>query len=416
MIAKISAPQKPIRATINLPASKSLSNRALIIRALSGKDFEPDSYRVENLSEAQDTKILLNAIQSSDKTIDVGAAGTAMRFLTAYFAVTEGEKILTGTERMKQRPIAPLVEALISLGADIEYLENTGFPPIRIKGKQLTKNEVAVDGTISSQFLSALLMIAPVLENGLTIKIKGNLVSKPYAEMTIALMKHFGISVSWKEKIIEVRHQKYLPQLYKVEPDWSAAAFWYSVVALSKDAEITLPGLHQNSLQGDSVLPELMKQFGVETEFNQNGITLRQSLIVNRQSSIKIDFTNFPDLAQSLTVVAAALDLQIQFSGIENLKVKETDRIAALQTELEKFGIEFVKEGSYYTLKGKFKKSEQTIETYDDHRIVMAFAPLAWICGSISIENPETVKKSYPKFWEDLKSATWQLLQVNKKA
>ena len=416
MIAKISAPQKPIRVTINLPASKSLSNRALIIRALSGKDFEPDSYRVENLSEAQDTKILLNAIQSSDKTIDVGAAGTAMRFLTAYFAVTEGEKILTGTERMKQRPIAPLVEALISLGADIEYLENTGFPPIRIKGKQLTKNEVAVDGTISSQFLSALLMIAPVLENGLTIKIKGNLVSKPYAEMTIALMKHFGISVSWKEKIIEVRHQKYLPQLYKVEPDWSAAAFWYSVVALSKDAEITLPGLHQNSLQGDSVLPELMKQFGVETEFNQNGITLRQSLIVNRQSSIKIDFTNFPDLAQSLTVVAAALDLQIQFSGIENLKVKETDRIAALQTELEKFGIEFVKEGSYYTLKGKFKKSEQTIETYDDHRMVMAFAPLAWICGSISIENPETVKKSYPKFWEDLKSATWQLLQVNKKA
>ena len=416
MIAKISAPQKPIRVTINLPASKSLSNRALIIRALSGKDFEPDSYRVENLSEAQDTKILLNAIQSSDKTIDVGAAGTAMRFLTAYFAVTEGEKILTGTERMKQRPIAPLVEALISLGADIEYLENTGFPPIRIKGKQLTINEVAVDGTISSQFLSALLMIAPVLENGLTIKIKGNLVSKPYAEMTIALMKHFGISVSWKEKIIEVRHQKYIPQLYKVEPDWSAAVFWYSVVALSKDAEITLPGLHQNSLQGDSVLPELMKQFGVETEFNQNGITLRQSLIVNRQSSIKIDFTNFPDLAQSLTVVAAALDLQIQLSGIENLKVKETDRIAALQTELEKFGIEFVKEGSYYTLKGKFKKSEQTIETYDDHRMVMAFAPLAWICGSIRIEKPETVKKSYPKFWEDLKSATWQLLQVNKKA
>ena len=331
MIAKISAPQKPIRVTINLPASKSLSNRALIIRALSGRDFE-----IENLSAAEDTKILLNAIQSTDKTIDVGAAGTAMRFLTAYFAVCEAEKILTGTERMKKRPIAPLVDALKILGADIEYLENTGFPPIKIKGKRLTKNEVEVDGTISSQFLSALLMIAPILENGVKIKIKGNLVSKPYAEMTVALMKHFGVSVSWRENTIEIPNQKYVQQSYKVEPDWSAAAFWYSVVALSKDAEITLNGLQKNSQQGDSVLPELMKQFGVETEFLNSGIKLRQSSIVNRQSSIKIDFPNFPDLAQSLTVIAAALDLKIQFSGIENLKIKETDRIVALQTELKK--------------------------------------------------------------------------------
>ncbi len=402
MIAKISAPQKPIRATINLPASKSLSNRALIIRALSGRDFEPDSYRVENLSAAEDTKILLNAIQSTDKTIDVGAAGTAMRFLTAYFSVSEAGKILTGTERMKQRPIAPLVDALKSLGADIEYLENEGFPPIKIKGKKITTNEVDVDGTISSQFLSALLMIAPILENGVKIKIKGNLVSKPYAEMTVALMKHFGVSVSWRENTIEIPNQKYVQQFYKVEPDWSAAAFWYSVVALSKDAEITLNGLQKNSQQGDSVLPELMKQFGVETEFLNSGIKLRQSSIVNRQSSIKIDFTNFPDLAQSLTVIAAALDLQIQFSGIENLKLKETDRIAALQTELKKFGKEFVKQGDYYTLKGQYKKSEQTIETYNDHRMVMAFAPLALVCGNITIQNPETVKKSYPGFWEDL--------------
>ncbi|MGE0635732.1 MAG: 3-phosphoshikimate 1-carboxyvinyltransferase [Bacteroidia bacterium] len=405
MIAKISAPQKPIRATINLPASKSLSNRALIIRALTGKDFEPDSYRVENLSEAEDTKILLNAIQSTDKTIDVGAAGTAMRFLTAYFAVSEGEKILTGTERMKQRPIAPLVEALKVLGADIEYLENAGFPPISIKGKRLSENEVEVDGTISSQFLSALLMIAPVLENGLRITIKGNLVSKPYAEMTIALMKHFGISALWKENTIEIPHQKYIPLPYKVEPDWSAAAFWYSLVAFSKDAEVTLPGLQKKSLQGDSVLQELMKKFGVETEFSNEGIKLRQSSIVNRQSLIKIDFTNFPDLTQSLTVVAAALDLQIQFSGIENLKLKETDRISALQTELKKFGKEFVKQGDHYTLKGQFQKSEQTIETYDDHRMVMAFAPLALACRSINIQNPETVKKSYPGFWEDLKKS-----------
>ncbi len=402
MIATISAPQKPIRTTINLPASKSLSNRALIIRALSGKDFEPDSYRVENLSEAEDTKILLKAIQSTDKTIDVGAAGTAMRFLTAYFAVGEAEKILTGTERMKKRPIAPLVDALKILGADIEYLENTDFPPIKIKGKRLTKNEVEVDGTISSQFLSALLMIAPVLENGLKIKIKGNLVSRSYAEMTVSLMKHFGVSTLWKENTIEIPHQEYIPQPYKAEPDWSAAAFWYSVVALSKDAEITLNGLQKNSQQGDSVLPELMKQFGVETEFLNSGIKLRQSSIVNRQSSIKIDFTNFPDLAQSLTVIAAALDLQIQFSGIENLKLKETDRIAALQTELKKFGKEFVKQGDYYTLKGQFKKSEQTIETYNDHRMVMAFAPLALVCEKINIQNPETVKKSYPGFWEDL--------------
>ncbi|MCG3166714.1 MAG: 3-phosphoshikimate 1-carboxyvinyltransferase [Bacteroidia bacterium] len=402
MIAKISAPQGAIRATIHLPASKSLSNRALIIRALSGKDFEPDSYRVENLSEAEDTKILLSAIQSSDKIIDVGAAGTAMRFLTAYFAISEGEKILTGTERMKQRPIAPLVEALKVLGADIEYLENTGFPPIGIKGKRLTENEVEVDGSISSQFLSALLMIAPALENGLIITVKGNLVSKPYAKMTIALMKHFGVSVLWKDNRIEIPHQNYIPQPYTVEADWSAAAFWYSVVALSKDAEINLPGLQKNSLQGDSVLPELMKQFGVETEFSNQGIILKKSKIKSQKSKIEIDFVNFPDLVQSLTVVAAALDFEVQFSGIENLKLKETDRIAALQTELKKFGKEFVKEKTYYTLKGKFKKTEQIIESYDDHRMVMAFAPLAFVCGNIGIENPETVKKSYPEFWEDL--------------
>lgn len=404
MIAKISAVEKPICATIHLPASKSLSNRALIIRALSGKDFEPDSYRVENLSEAEDTEILLNALSSNEKIIDVGAAGTAMRFLTAYYAVSEGEKILTGTERMKQRPVAPLVEALKSLGASIEYLENTGFPPIKINGRKLTKNEVGVDGTISSQFLSALLMIAPVLENGLKINIKGTLVSKPYAEMTVTLMKYFGVSTSWKENVIEIRNQKYIPQHYKVEEDWSAAAFWYSFVALSKNAEITLPSLQKNSLQGDSALPELMKQFGVETEFSNQRIVLKKITPFDyAQGDIKVDFTNFPDLAQSLTVVAAALDLQIQFSGIENLKLKETDRISALQTELKKFGKEFVKEGNYYTLKGQFKKSEQTIETYDDHRMVMAFAPLALVCGSINIQNPETVKKSYPDFWDDLK-------------
>ena len=303
---------------------------------------------------------------------------------------------------MKQRPIAPLVDALKSLGADIEYLENEGFPPIKIKGKILTTNKVEVDGTISSQFLSALMMIAPILENGLKIKIKENLVSKPYAEMTIALMKHFGVSTLWKENTIEIAHQKYISKSYKVESDWSAAAFWYALVALSKDAEITLPGLQKNSQQGDSVLPELMKQFGVETEFKQNGITLRQSSIANRQSSIQIDFTNFPDLAQSLTVLAAALNLKIQFSGIENLKIKETDRIVALQTELKKFGKEFIKEGNYYVLKGQFKDLQETIETYDDHRMVMSFAPLSLICGNINIQNPETVKKSYPRFWGDL--------------
>ncbi len=398
MIAKIIAPENSIHVTINLPASKSLSNRALIIRALSGKDFE-----IKNLSEAEDTKILLRSLDSTHKTIDVGAAGTAMRFLTAYFAINEGEKILTGTERMKQRPIASLVDALKSLGAKIEYLDKTGFPPIKIKGKRLIKKEVEIDGSISSQFLSGLLMIAPVLGNGLSINIKGNLVSRPYAEMTIGLMQHFGVSVSWTRNRIEILPQSYQAKPYKAEPDWSAAAFWYSLVALSEDAEIILTGLQKESLQGDSVLPELMNQFGVATEFLNNGIKLRQSSIVNRQSSIKIDFTNFPDLAQSLTVLAAALDLEIQFSGIENLRLKETDRISALQTELKKFGKDFIKEGDYFILKGKFKRSEQSIETYDDHRMVMAFAPLALICENINIQNPETVKKSYPGFWEDLK-------------
>lgn len=399
MIAKIIAPENSIHVTINLPASKSLSNRALIIRALSGKDFE-----IKNLSEAEDTKILLRSLDSTDKTIDVGAAGTAMRFLTAYFAINEGEKILTGTERMKQRPIASLVDALKSLGAEIEYLDKTGFPPIKIKGKRLIKKEVEIDGSISSQFLSGLLMIAPVLGNGLSINIKGNLVSRPYAEMTIGLMQHFGVSVSWTGNWIEILPQSYEAKPYEAEPDWSTAAFWYSLVALSKDAEIILTGLQKESLQGDAVLPELMKNFGVATEFSNQGVVLKRIKPFDyAQGDIKIDFTNFPDLAQSLTVLAAALDLEIQFSGIENLRLKETDRISALQTELKKFGKDFIKEGDYFILKGKFKRSEQSIETYDDHRMVMAFAPLALICENINIQNPETVKKSYPGFWEDLK-------------
>mgnify|MGYP000396505409 CR=1 FL=1 len=397
MIAKIIAPKQPIRATINLPASKSLSNRALIIRALSGENFN-----IENLSEAEDTKVLLKALSSNEKTIDVGAAGTAMRFLTAYFAVGNEEKILTGNERMKQRPIAPLVDALKILGADIEYIEKVGFLPLRIKGEKLTGNKVEVDGTVSSQYLSALLMIAPVLPNGLTITIKGNLVSKPYVKMTIALMELFGVNAIWKENTIEIPKQKYSGNTFSIEPDWSAVAFWYSVVALSKDAEITLTGLQKNSLQGDSVLPELMKNFGVETEFIIKGITLTKSQITNRKSKIKIDFTNFPDLAQNITVLAAALDMEIEFTGIENLRVKETDRISALQNELKKFGKEFIKDGRNYILEGEFAPSEQTVATYDDHRMVMAFAPLAIVCPNISLQNPETVKKSYPNFWEDL--------------
>lgn len=410
MIVKIGAPAKPIRAEINLPASKSISNRALIIHALSGKDFP-----IENLSEADDTKILLYALATTEKTIDVGAAGTAMRFLAAYFAVTEGEKILTGTERMKQRPIQSLVDALTSLGADIEYVEKAGFPPLKINGKKLSANEVEADGSISSQYLSALLMIAPALPNGLTITIKDELVSKPYAAMTTALMKQFGVESSWQGNLIEILPQNYQPAPFKVEPDWSAAAFWYSVVALSNDAEIKLNGLAENSLQGDSVLPKLMKEFGVETEFSNDGILLKKIRPFDyaqgdKQRAIKIDFTDCPDLAQSLTVLAAALDIEIEFTGIENLKLKETDRISALQNELKKIGKEFVKTEGCYILRGKFQSADTIIQTYDDHRMVMAFAPLSLLCENLRIENPETVSKSYPLFLQDLKNCGWNII------
>lgn len=407
MIVKLGAPEKLIRAEINLLASKSISNRALIIRALSGKDFP-----IENLSEADDTKILLHALSTTEKTVNVGAAGTAMRFLAAYFAVTEGERILTGTERMKQRPIQSLADALTSLGGEIEYVEKAGFPPLKITGKKLSGNEVEVDGSISSQYLSALLMIAPALPDGLTIIIKDQLVSRPYAAMTTALMKHFGVESSWQGNRIEILPQQYKAAPFKVEPDWSAAAFWYSVAALSDNAEIKLNGLAENSLQGDSVLPKLMKDFGVETEFVKDGIILKKSQITNYKSQIKIDFTDFPDLAQGLTVLAAVLDLEIEFTGIENLKLKETDRINALQNELKKFGKEFVKTENCYILRGKFSPADTIIQTYDDHRMVMAFAPLSLLCENLRIENPETVSKSYPLFVQDLKNCGWNIIPV----
>jgi len=398
MIAKIRAPRKQALTSVDLPASKSLSNRALIIRALSGKKFE-----IGNLSEAEDTIILQRSLESNENMIDVGAAGTAMRFLTAYYAVAGEEKILTGTERMKQRPIAPLVDALKILGADIEYLEKTGCPPLKINRSILTADEVKVDGSISSQFLSALLMIAPTLPKGLKITINGNLVSKPYATMTTGLMKYFGVHVLWQGNKLVIPPQTYIPAVYNTEPDWSSAAFWYAVVALCYNSEISFKGLLKNSLQGDSILPQLMEEFGVETQFLKNEIVIRKSKSFKQLSTINIDFTNFPDLAQCITVLAAALDKEVRFSGIENLRIKETDRIAALQNELKKFGKEFVKEGDYYVLNGTFIASEQNIETYNDHRMVMAFAPLAICLGNISIENPGTVKKSYPEFWNDLK-------------
>jgi 3-phosphoshikimate 1-carboxyvinyltransferase len=352
--------------------------------------------------------------------LDVHHAGTVMRFLTAYCCLQKGEKILTGSDRMKQRPIKVLVNALRRLGAEIDYLENEGFPPLKITGTSLKGGKLIVDGSISSQYISALLMIAPKLKGGLQIEFEGELISKSYVDMTISIMQHFGADVKWINRAIIVAEGNYSKKDFKVEADWSSASYWYSMVALAKEAEITLYGLKKESLQGDSAVVDIYKNFGVTTEFIEGGIRLTK--FSNFQFPIfnfQLNFSDCPDIAQTVAVTCAALNVKAKLTGLKTLRIKETDRITALQTELNNLGfsVEVDKddliinplETSLRALilikfcegKSLGGEAKQSIKTYDDHRMAMAFAPLSLI-APITIENPEVVKKSYPKFWEDL--------------
>jgi 3-phosphoshikimate 1-carboxyvinyltransferase len=387
-----------IKVRIDLPSSKSISNRALILDALA---YSP--YDIENISECDDTQVLVNALDSNKTTFDIGAAGTTMRFLTAFLSKTVGEWVITGSERMKQRPIKLLVDGLNNLGARIEYIEKEGFPPLRIYGSALMGGEILLNGSVSSQYISALMMIAPSMQNGLKIILDGNVISRPYINMTIQMMKEYGVTVEFEDNIISIKPQEYQPIPYKVESDWSAASYWYEILALVGKGGIQLRGLRRDSYQGDSKVAELFMQLGVETTYLSDGILLtpNESIIT---PLMEYDFTDQPDLAQTFVVTCCLKGIPFYFSGLQSLKIKETDRIAALINELRKLGYVITEPG-----KGMLAWEDERCEsagnvciaTYDDHRMAMAFAPVA-LLRPISIENPEVVSKSYPNFWEDI--------------
>jgi 3-phosphoshikimate 1-carboxyvinyltransferase len=452
----IEKPDKNLTGDITLPASKSISNRLLVIRALS-----PGPFLINNLSDSDDTRVLEDALKSDKNVINIGHAGTSMRFLTGYYAINPGERILTGSERMKNRPVGDLVEALRYLGAEIQYAEKEGFPPLRIRGKKIEGGKISVNSSISSQFISTLLMIAPVLKKGLEMKLTGKSVSPTYIELTLRLMQMFGIKYTREGSVINIRHQEYAPQDFTVEADWSSASYWYEMASLAVKAEMVIRGLTQSGLQGDSVLPELFDGFGVKTEFINNGVKLTEKPV--KISRFDYNFINQPDLVQTFAVLCALKGIPFRFEGTQTLIVKETDRVQALKNELSKFGVklESSSDGSRIefsgtaagteTIPGSTKSATITttrvqttlesskmttgeentpeasmakpgartgakasaiiISTYDDHRMAMAFAPVALLGHKIDIENPEVVSKSYPCFWKDLTKVGFKIRQ-----
>ena len=398
----LTPPIQPVRATIALASSKSESNRALILNALTG--FRSD---LQNLSTARDTQTMIRLLAEADAPVaDVLDAGTTMRFLTAYYALTGRSKTMTGTARMCQRPIGLLVEALRTLGADITYLGQEGYPPLQLRGFQYAgRDELSIRGDVSSQYISALAMLAPTLPAGLTLHLTGTLGSVPYMTMTLQQMAAFGITATadWAAQTIRIPAGTYQPTRYSVESDWSGASYWFSVVALADDANVELLGLNEQSLQGDSAIVGIMDQLGVQATYTGRGFRLTKKVAADR---LTVDFTNCPDLAQTVAVCCAVKGVPATFTGIESLKIKETDRVLALQTELRKFGADLVEvePNARYEVRpaANVTSTDQpiSVHTYDDHRMAMAFAPIA-LRRPILIDQPGVVAKSYPSFWDD---------------
>ena len=404
----IKAPEERLRASVQLPASKSISNRALILNALS---YSP--YDIQNLSDCDDTEVMVKALNSDSRDFDIKAAGTAMRFLTAFLSKIVGEWTITGTERMKNRPIKLLVDALNSLGARIEYIEKEGYPPLRIFGSALQGGEISLAGGVSSQYISALLMVAPLMENGLTLHLEGNIISRPYINLTLQLMEQFGVKATWNGQTIRILPQEYKPIRFTVESDWSAASYWYSIMALSKNAEIELLGLFKNSLQGDAAGAKLFAQLGVGTTFTDRGVMLKYNGNVTKK--LIYNFVNEPDLAQTFVVTCVLLNIPFRFTGLQSLKIKETDRIEALKTELRKLGY-LLTDSNDSILEWNGERCEPEadpiIATYEDHRMAMAFAPAALVLPKgLKVADPEVVTKSYPAYWEDLRKAGFALIE-----
>ncbi|MGN1263719.1 MAG: 3-phosphoshikimate 1-carboxyvinyltransferase [Prevotella sp.] len=411
----ISAPLL-IDTTIDLPSSKSMSNRALIINALAGGDKVP-----ENLSDCDDTEVMIEALRNMPPVIDIKAAGTSMRFMTAYLSVTPGEHVITGTERMKHRPIGVLVDTLRSLGADIAYEGEQGFPPLRIKGRPLDGGDVEMPGNVSSQYISALLMIGPVLRNGLTLRLTGDIISRPYIDMTLWLMGEYGAEAEWADHCtITVKPQPYSRRDYYIENDWSAASYWYEMVALGNpESCVTLTGLMDGSKQGDSSVRYIFSLLGVKTDFIEGPTGQPTGVVIRRKRRcvprLEYDFLNSPDLAQTFVTCCVALDVPFHFTGLQTLKIKETDRIEALKTEMRKLGYVLRDiDGRELMWDGERCEpaADRSIDTYEDHRMALAFAPLALAYRKITINNPMVVTKSYPRYWDDLRKAGFDITNI----
>ena len=405
----ITKEDKILKGEITLPSSKSISNRILIINSLS---YSP--YEIENLSDSDDTKAMEAVLNANTNHFDIGHAGTAMRFLTAFLSKIAGEWILTGSERMRQRPIGILVDALRKLGASIEYTGKKGFPPLRILGTSLKGGMLELDGSVSSQYISALLMIAPTIPGGLTLKLLNEITSKPYIDLTLHLMLQFGIRHTWTGNEIRIDEQTYIPAKFAVEADWSGASYWYATAALSDECELLLKGLRLQSLQGDAAQSEWFENyFGVQSKQLGNDIQLIK-LKAPEIKIVELDFIENPDIAQTFAVLAVCQKIPFHFKGLATLKIKETDRIQALKNELSKFGATLTEpaDGELAwdgTFDQSFVNQPPVIETYHDHRMALAFAPAAMVYPKIIINDPKVITKSYPSYWDDLKKVGFRI-------
>lgn len=399
---------RSLNGEIQLPASKSISNRALILNAMTGL---PKGDFLQNLADCDDTMVMNKALAFDSNKIDIGAAGTSMRFLTAFLAGLDGEWEITGSERMQNRPIRLLVDALNSLGADITYLEKEGFPPLKIRGKKLKGGAIRIDGGISSQYLSALMMAAPAMENGLTLTIEGALISKPYFQMTLEMMRLWGVDSTWDGTTVVIKPQTYKQISFTVESDWSGASYWYEMLSLAEEGSVFLKGLFKDSLQGDAKVAEWFEKLGVHTEYLTDGVRLTKTDVSLKK--FEADLTDQPDLAQTLAMTCALNAMPFRLTGLQSLKIKETDRLKALVDESAKLGFVLVaSEDSILEWTGEIcTMFAVPIETYEDHRMAMAFAPAALAYGIILIKDPEVVSKSYPNFWNDLKSAQFHITE-----
>jgi 3-phosphoshikimate 1-carboxyvinyltransferase len=413
MIYRISKPNRRIIGNLTLDGSKSISNRVLMIQALCQDNFD-----IQKISSSKDTQTLVQLLGQTDGDVyDAGAAGTTFRFMTAFLALQDGTQILTGSERMQQRPIGKLVNALRALGCDIEYLENPGYPPLRINTPaSLTTNALNIAADTSSQYITALLLIAPTLQNGLQLTLEGTIVSRPYIEMTLGLMAYFGVNHTWEGNTIVVAPQAYEAREITVEADWSAASYYYALAAFADELDLTLNGLFKDSLQGDAVAVEMGLHFGINTEFTETGLRLTRSTNP-RSERFEWDFVKCPDIAQTFAVICAGVGVQGSFTGLETLFIKETDRVAALQNELAKVGVSFGEsspqsKNKCFTIDGTAKfDTIPTFPTYEDHRMAMSFAPLAMF-NTVQIEDPSVVSKSYYEYWHDLEKLGFVVEEV----